>query len=566
MAIQILENTLLKLLVRRGTNEDRKQIKLETGELGYATDTKRLYIGDGVTGGGVLVGNKWAGNAADLTTLAPVMTGDYGYDTDNFEIKICTKGTGSVANDWTTVANLISAGDRTVSINSANQITVGNRTTAGGGGLSAGNIDYDALGSSLTLDSERVSISGAININRITLRDTSLTSYFEIPGKLKIKKVDYTFPATSPQADTFLGYETADAAGQSRLAWKVPKIVYSAVAPTTAALVPVGTIMPYASAGAGAPYGWLNCNGQAVDAATYSELLTAIGTGYGRNFVDNTFNVPNLSSTVLYGWGGTGMPSSSTTIAAGVSSGNPRISLSATGMTMIIKAFGGVTNPTLTVGKNLSASVTSGSDLTTNKTDISFNPLRGAIKITRPQPGIKMYTTPGGSPTFTMPNGISYVKFYVTGSGSKGSWRSGNAGSTAIGYLSAPPGTEFPLKVAAAPADAVGDSSIIYAPGGGGSIALVTAPGGKFATNTADSPTVATSNYLPTETTLILGGIGNIEMMVEMKNLLVEQVIMVPPQLGVAVKEVTVVVRWVRCLRPELSCLNGTSCFISKII
>ena len=76
MAIQILENTLLKLLVRRGTNEDRKQITLETGELGYATDTKRLYIGDGVTGGGVLVGNKWAGNAADLTTLAPVMTGD----------------------------------------------------------------------------------------------------------------------------------------------------------------------------------------------------------------------------------------------------------------------------------------------------------------------------------------------------------------------------------------------------------------------------------------------------------------------------------------------------------
>jgi uncharacterized protein YheU (UPF0270 family) len=47
MAIEILENTLLKLLVRRGTNYDRQQITLETGELGYTTDTKRLYVGDG---------------------------------------------------------------------------------------------------------------------------------------------------------------------------------------------------------------------------------------------------------------------------------------------------------------------------------------------------------------------------------------------------------------------------------------------------------------------------------------------------------------------------------------
>ena len=73
MAIEILENTLLKLLVRRGTNHDRKQITLETGELGYTTDLKRLYIGDGVTPGGILVGNKWAGNNADLTNLAPVL-------------------------------------------------------------------------------------------------------------------------------------------------------------------------------------------------------------------------------------------------------------------------------------------------------------------------------------------------------------------------------------------------------------------------------------------------------------------------------------------------------------
>ena len=69
MAIEILENTLLKLLVRRGTNADRKQITLESGELGYTTDTKRLFAGDGTTVGGILVGNKYKGSAGNITTL-----------------------------------------------------------------------------------------------------------------------------------------------------------------------------------------------------------------------------------------------------------------------------------------------------------------------------------------------------------------------------------------------------------------------------------------------------------------------------------------------------------------
>ena len=142
MAIEILENTLLKLLVRRGTNFDRQQIVLETGELGYTTDTKRLYVGDGVVKGGVVTGNKWAGSAAILTNLAPAVSGDYAYDTDNRCFKVLTKGTGSAANDWTTVSNLISAKDTTIVIDTQNRITVGK--------LSAGDIDYNALGSSLT--------------------------------------------------------------------------------------------------------------------------------------------------------------------------------------------------------------------------------------------------------------------------------------------------------------------------------------------------------------------------------------------------------------------------------
>ena len=47
-----------KIKVRRGTNEQRKTVVLDQGELGYTTDTKRLFVGNGVTIGGVVVGSK----------------------------------------------------------------------------------------------------------------------------------------------------------------------------------------------------------------------------------------------------------------------------------------------------------------------------------------------------------------------------------------------------------------------------------------------------------------------------------------------------------------------------
>ena len=44
--IEILENTLLKLITRRGDDGDRKNVILSDGELGYTTDGKRLFVGD----------------------------------------------------------------------------------------------------------------------------------------------------------------------------------------------------------------------------------------------------------------------------------------------------------------------------------------------------------------------------------------------------------------------------------------------------------------------------------------------------------------------------------------
>ena len=45
-----------KIKLRRGLNLDRKKVVLDEGELGYTTDTKRVYVGDGALLGGKPVG------------------------------------------------------------------------------------------------------------------------------------------------------------------------------------------------------------------------------------------------------------------------------------------------------------------------------------------------------------------------------------------------------------------------------------------------------------------------------------------------------------------------------
>lgn len=51
------ETEIVKLKIRRGLDSQRSSVVLEQGELGYATDTRRVWVGDGVTDGGVIIGN-----------------------------------------------------------------------------------------------------------------------------------------------------------------------------------------------------------------------------------------------------------------------------------------------------------------------------------------------------------------------------------------------------------------------------------------------------------------------------------------------------------------------------
>ena len=74
--------TIVKMKVRRGSDDQRMKLVLDQGELGYTIDTKRVFVGDGSLSGGKVVGNKNFGVfnlASGLGSVAGAQIGDIGY-------------------------------------------------------------------------------------------------------------------------------------------------------------------------------------------------------------------------------------------------------------------------------------------------------------------------------------------------------------------------------------------------------------------------------------------------------------------------------------------------------
>jgi len=87
MAVEITSNTVVKILVRRGLESERQLTTLTEGELGYSIDTQRLFIGDGITPGGNIAGNKFLGFTNSINSYTAISQGgDTIYDTSSFTL------------------------------------------------------------------------------------------------------------------------------------------------------------------------------------------------------------------------------------------------------------------------------------------------------------------------------------------------------------------------------------------------------------------------------------------------------------------------------------------------
>jgi hypothetical protein len=411
--IEILENTLLKLLTRRGDDSDRQNVILSEGELGYTTDGKRLFVGDGQTLGGSIVGNVFKGSVVDHTTVTDAVPGDFAFNSSSNIIYIKTDV------GWLAASQILEAGDNTIDINSgAGTIKVGT--------LSAGNLSTDIVGNSIELVSGRISLSSTqIKTDRISAN--SIT-HLKLPGALNINSVDYTFPVGGLGSNqVFLG---ADANGD--LHWRTPEKSSTFYFNSSAAAVPVGTVVAAAS-GASMPTGWLICNGQSVTVAAYGDLHAVIGYQYGGSGAN--FTIPDYTNTVHVGTADPAAFTNSTLTSTGSAT------YTTAGVVYFIKADAdGVISTTLSIHGGLTA--TKGG-VPQNGT---FSLLDGAIEIGTVIPGVAVYETAGAG-TFTTK--ATYTKVWITGSGARGGTRSGGAAATVYGILSAPIGTTVNYTVAA---------------------------------------------------------------------------------------------------------------------
>ena len=96
----------MALRLRRGSDNDRQLITPLQGELIYTTDTKKIYVGDGATQGGVLVGPDDASTYDVVNDTTPQLGGNLDLNGNNIT------GTGSInINGTITATGNINLGD-----------------------------------------------------------------------------------------------------------------------------------------------------------------------------------------------------------------------------------------------------------------------------------------------------------------------------------------------------------------------------------------------------------------------------------------------------------------------
>jgi hypothetical protein len=226
-SLTLFNNTLIKLVSRSGTESERQSIVLDVGEFGYTTDSKRLYIGDGVTSGGTIVGNVFKGYTTNILTIGGTpRPGDSVFDTGSKTLYLYKTGPTNSLASWQPVGGFYSSGNGTIAIDSSNNISVSS--------ISANNISRDALGRSLTLSAGRVTLSATIAVNEIT---TAGVSSLKLPTNLTLGTQSYRLTSAIIPG----GYLTTDAAGN--LQWSEVPVLTA----TTIQIISASPIVPVIS-------------------------------------------------------------------------------------------------------------------------------------------------------------------------------------------------------------------------------------------------------------------------------------------------------------------------------
>lgn len=162
---------IVKLKIRRGTEAQRTSVILEQGELGYTTDNKRIWIGDGFTSGGNVVGNVIHPplSITSRTALATATTGDLVYE-NKFLYQL--SGTDySVLSSWGFIGSVPDT--NTIDYNASNKLHVIDNA------ISARNLHPDSVYSSGAIGLNATAGLSA-NVDNSTLTVNTLTNQLSV--------------------------------------------------------------------------------------------------------------------------------------------------------------------------------------------------------------------------------------------------------------------------------------------------------------------------------------------------------------------------------------------------
>jgi len=155
-----MDISVSKVKVRRGTNSTRLSITLDQGELGGTTDTRRLYLGDGQTAGGVVVGNKIHPSVPTYQSLSTIVSevGDL-VRADGIVYRLASSSYNKLSS-WETFSQDV---DDLYIVNSSGTLTIGN------GSIDGSKLNIQALSSaSIALSSDGITTRFAVNYNTST--------------------------------------------------------------------------------------------------------------------------------------------------------------------------------------------------------------------------------------------------------------------------------------------------------------------------------------------------------------------------------------------------------------
>lgn len=166
--------TIVKIKVRRGSDDQRKKLVLDQGELGYTIDTKRVFVGDGSLSGGRVVGNKNFGVfnlESGLGNVAGAQIGDIGYANTKLYTLTASEYDSSLTG-WSYIGPV--PDDENIEFTAANTLTI--KTSS----LDADDIKEAAFGSGLVKDGSAIAIDFnsdflELSSSKLSLKENSIT-------------------------------------------------------------------------------------------------------------------------------------------------------------------------------------------------------------------------------------------------------------------------------------------------------------------------------------------------------------------------------------------------------